>query len=95
MMVAVFVDATVIRTILLPATMKLLGEWNWWLPGFLRWLPRITIEAEPGAEPGTQPAPEPGAAPGTEPACAARLQAHEAAEPVAPLLPSGPATTLR
>jgi RND superfamily putative drug exporter len=46
MMVAVFVDATVIRTVLLPATMKLLGDWNWWLPGFLRWLPRIAIEAD-------------------------------------------------
>ena len=44
--VAVFLDATVIRTILLPATMRLLGDWNWWLPGFLRWLPHITIEGE-------------------------------------------------
>ena len=38
--VAVFVDATVIRCVLLPATMRLLGEWNWYLPPFLRWLPR-------------------------------------------------------
>jgi uncharacterized membrane protein YdfJ with MMPL/SSD domain len=44
--VAVFLDATVIRTVLLPATMRLLGDWNWWLPGFLRWLPRVTIEGE-------------------------------------------------
>ena len=44
--VAVFVDATVIRCVLLPATMKLLGDWNWWMPSFLRWLPRITIEGE-------------------------------------------------
>jgi uncharacterized membrane protein YdfJ with MMPL/SSD domain len=42
--VAVFLDATVIRSVLLPATMRLLGEWNWWLPGFLGWLPRVTIE---------------------------------------------------
>ncbi len=42
--VAVFLDATVIRAILLPASMRLLGEWNWYLPRFLRWLPRITIE---------------------------------------------------
>ncbi len=34
--VAVFVDATVIRCVLLPATMKLLGDWNWWMPSFLR-----------------------------------------------------------
>ncbi len=42
--VAVFLDATVIRSILLPASMRLLGEWNWWLPGFLSWLPHVTIE---------------------------------------------------
>jgi RND superfamily putative drug exporter len=42
--VAVFIDATLIRSVLLPASMTLLGEWNWWLPPFLRWLPRITIE---------------------------------------------------
>jgi uncharacterized membrane protein YdfJ with MMPL/SSD domain len=44
--VAVFVDATLIRVVLLPATMRLLGDWNWWMPPFLRWLPRITIEGE-------------------------------------------------
>jgi RND superfamily putative drug exporter len=45
--VAVFVDATVIRSILLPAVMRLLGDWNWYLPSFLGWLPRVTIESEP------------------------------------------------
>jgi len=45
--VAVFVDATVIRCVLLPATMRLLGEWNWYLPPFLRWLPRVRVEVEP------------------------------------------------
>ncbi len=44
--VAVFIDATIVRSILLPATMQLLGDWNWWLPPFLRWLPHVTIEAE-------------------------------------------------
>ena len=44
--VAVLIDATLIRSVLLPATMTLLGDWNWWLPPFLRWLPRITIEGE-------------------------------------------------
>jgi RND superfamily putative drug exporter len=44
--VAVFIDATLIRSVLLPATMTLLGDWNWWLPGFLRWLPNITVEGE-------------------------------------------------
>ena len=44
--VAVFLDATIIRCVLLPATMRLLGEWNWWLPRWLGWLPKITIEGE-------------------------------------------------
>ena len=48
--VAVLLDATVVRSVLLPATMTLLGDWNWWLPSFLRWLPRVTIEGEPEAE---------------------------------------------
>ena len=48
--VAVLLDATVIRSVLLPATMTLLGDWNWWLPPFLRWLPNVTIEGEPEAE---------------------------------------------
>jgi uncharacterized membrane protein YdfJ with MMPL/SSD domain len=39
--VAVLVDATVIRSVLLPATMTLLGERNWYLPRWLRWLPRV------------------------------------------------------
>jgi uncharacterized membrane protein YdfJ with MMPL/SSD domain len=36
---AVLLDATLIRGVLLPATMKLLGEWNWYLPRWLNWLP--------------------------------------------------------
>jgi RND superfamily putative drug exporter len=47
--VAVFLDATIIRSVLLPASMRLLGEWNWWLPPFLAWMPRVTIEAEEDA----------------------------------------------
>jgi uncharacterized membrane protein YdfJ with MMPL/SSD domain len=54
--VAVFVDATVIRCVLLPATMRLLGEWNWYLPPFLRWLPRIRVEVEPVAPGAGDPA---------------------------------------
>ncbi len=45
--VAILVDATLVRSLLLPSLMKLLGEWNWWMPSFLRWIPRITIEGEP------------------------------------------------
>ena len=54
--VAVLVDATVIRSVLLPATMRLLGEWNWYLPPFLRWLPRIRVEVEPVTPGGNDPA---------------------------------------
>jgi putative drug exporter of the RND superfamily len=54
--VAVLLDATVIRSVLLPSTMTLLGDWNWWLPPFLRWLPRVTIEGEPEAELIPEPA---------------------------------------
>jgi len=45
--VAVFVDATVIRSVLLPASMTVLGDWNWWMPRVLDWIPRVTIEGEP------------------------------------------------
>ncbi|HET8592113.1 MAG TPA: MMPL family transporter, partial [Solirubrobacterales bacterium] len=39
--VAVLIDATIIRGVLLPAMMTLLGDWNWYLPRALEWLPRI------------------------------------------------------
>jgi len=38
---AILIDATIVRAVLLPATMKLLGDWNWYLPSKLNWLPRI------------------------------------------------------
>jgi len=45
--VAIFVDATIVRVILVPATMKLMGDANWWMPGWLgRLLPTIDIEGE-------------------------------------------------
>ena len=40
--VAVLLDATIVRAVLLPATMKLLGDWNWYLPRWLEWLPRTS-----------------------------------------------------
>jgi RND superfamily putative drug exporter len=55
---AVLIDATIIRAVLLPATMKLLGDWNWYLPGWLEWLPRVTHEPEvepPGPVEGRRP----------------------------------------
>ena len=42
--VAVLIDATVIRTILLPASMKLLGDRNWYLPSWLDWLPKVAAD---------------------------------------------------
>ena len=42
--VAILIDATIVRAVLLPATMKLLGEWNWYLPRRLEWLPKIAHE---------------------------------------------------
>jgi uncharacterized membrane protein YdfJ with MMPL/SSD domain len=42
--VALLIDATVIRSVILPSAMKLLGRWNWYLPGWLEWLPRLEAE---------------------------------------------------
>jgi uncharacterized membrane protein YdfJ with MMPL/SSD domain len=43
---AIFIDATIVRAVLLPATMKLLGKANWYLPKRLSWLPRFEHEPE-------------------------------------------------
>ena len=48
---AILIDATIVRAVLLPATMKLLGEWNWYLPRWLEWLPQPSRR---------RPAPRPG-----------------------------------
>ena len=48
---AVLIDATLVRAVLLPATMKLLGERNWYLPSWLEWLPRLEHEPAPEAPP--------------------------------------------
>src|SRR5439155_4321051 len=45
--VAVLIDATIVRAVLLPASMKLLGDWNWYLPRRLEWLPRLRHEGTP------------------------------------------------
>jgi uncharacterized membrane protein YdfJ with MMPL/SSD domain len=44
---ALLIDATIIRAIVLPSAMKLLGDWNWYLPRWLHWLPRLQVEREP------------------------------------------------
>jgi RND superfamily putative drug exporter len=51
---AILIDATIVRAVLLPATMKLLGKWNWYLPSWLAWLPRLEHERLP--EPALQQA---------------------------------------
>jgi putative drug exporter of the RND superfamily len=48
--VAVFLDATIVRTILVPSAMKLLGRWNWYLPRWLEWLPKLDVEGHEAAE---------------------------------------------
>jgi RND superfamily putative drug exporter len=49
---AVLIDATIIRGVLLPATMKLLGEWNWYMPTWLEWVPSLAPEQR--AQPSTR-----------------------------------------
>jgi RND superfamily putative drug exporter len=46
--VALLIDATIIRSVVVPASMKLLGRWNWYLPSWLEWLPDVHVE---GARP--------------------------------------------
>jgi uncharacterized membrane protein YdfJ with MMPL/SSD domain len=59
---AILIDATIVRAILLPASMKLLGDWNWYLPKWLEWLPHLehggSIEKSPKA-PTSPPALKP------------------------------------
>jgi uncharacterized membrane protein YdfJ with MMPL/SSD domain len=47
---AILIDATIVRAVLLPASMKLLGRWNWYLPRWLEWLPRVHSPAVAHAE---------------------------------------------
>ena len=53
---AILIDATIVRGVLLPASMKLLGDWNWYLPTWLQWLPRLDVsESEAPSEPRPTP----------------------------------------
>ena len=54
---AILIDATIIRGVLLPATMKLLGDWNWYLPSWLNWLPQPGRESVDGDETPVQAEP--------------------------------------
>jgi RND superfamily putative drug exporter len=60
---AVLIDATVIRAVLLPAAMKLLGDWNWYLPSWLNWLPRLEHGSSVEPAPSTAPLARPQAMP--------------------------------
>jgi RND superfamily putative drug exporter len=57
---AVLIDATIIRSILVPSAMALLGDRNWYMPKWLNWLPDLRVEGTarpvPGQTPGIQPA---------------------------------------
>jgi RND superfamily putative drug exporter len=76
--VAVLLDATVVRGMLLPATMKLLGERNWYLPGWLAWLPRANLEGDASSVGGrTAPGAELDAAAGLDEAGAGLAPAAE------------------
>ncbi len=59
--VAVLIDATIVRSILVPASMALLGDWNWYLPGWLQWLPSLQVEgaASQAVTPDSAPVPAP------------------------------------
>ena len=52
---AVLLDATIVRMVLVPASMKLLGKWNWYLPGWLNWLPDLRVQEAPGAATASAP----------------------------------------
>jgi RND superfamily putative drug exporter len=54
--VALLLDATVIRSVVLPSAMKLLGRWNWYLPRWLEWLPELHVEGPAGEGPVRAPA---------------------------------------
>jgi putative drug exporter of the RND superfamily len=49
--VALLIDATVIRSVVVPAAMAVLGRWNWYLPGWLEWLPNVQVEGAHGTLP--------------------------------------------
>jgi putative drug exporter of the RND superfamily len=51
--VALLLDATIIRSVVVPASMKLLGRWNWFLPSWLEWLPDVHVEGDEQQRRGT------------------------------------------
>jgi uncharacterized membrane protein YdfJ with MMPL/SSD domain len=55
--VALALDATLVRLLLIPAAMRLLGERNWYLPRWLRWLPNLQVEGQAPMPPPPDPPP--------------------------------------
>jgi RND superfamily putative drug exporter len=51
--VALLLDATLIRMVVVPAAMTLLGRWNWYLPSWLDWMPELHVEGDPAPAPST------------------------------------------
>jgi uncharacterized membrane protein YdfJ with MMPL/SSD domain len=79
--VAVAIDATLVRIVVVPSTMALLGRWNWYLPRWLRWLPQVSLDERTpvdGAAGPSGPAPSPGDAPGATPARTPRSSSRTA-----------------
>ncbi len=66
---AVLVDATIVRMMLVPSIMEILGDANWWFPKWLAWLPRLDIDSAAKPPPTPIPTPEPD----PEPASVARV----------------------
>jgi RND superfamily putative drug exporter len=57
--VALLIDATLVRSVLVPAAMQLLGEWNWYLPRWLDWIPHVDVEGHAEADAAPRIVPEP------------------------------------
>ena len=57
--IAILLDATIVRLVIVPSTMVLLGEWNWWLPRWLQWLPQVDLPDERAGEPADDGASSP------------------------------------
>jgi uncharacterized membrane protein YdfJ with MMPL/SSD domain len=55
--VALLIDATLVRSVLVPAVMQLLGDWNWYLPRWLSWIPHVEVEGAHTGAVGSKPAP--------------------------------------
>ena len=80
--VAVLIDATLVRAVLLPASMTLLGDWNWYLPRWLEWIPHVGPVGAPSLPAAA--APEPGSrrfAPGSTTGVHSEAQPEEADPP--------------